>query len=255
MNPAPLFITGSLFSTAAAGCIWEMARPTSQFCGPVYYRGDPKLGPRYALTFDDGPTDPSTAAILDILGQCNARATFFVIGNNVSRFPRLIERMHAEGHLVGNHSLDHDNLCMWRGPTYWRRQIERTDALIEQIICRRPRLFRPPMGVKTWFINPIAYNRGHTIVTWSRRGFDGVRATRESILGRLVGTVSAGDIVLLHDGVKPGRRRDPSGTVEAVRPLIQQLRDRGFEPARLDELLPLEPYASVPEARVAAERG
>jgi peptidoglycan/xylan/chitin deacetylase (PgdA/CDA1 family) len=239
-----------------------MIRPSSGLFGRVHWRGDASDGARrYALTFDDGPTDPSTSAILDTLGELGARATFFVVGLNVRRHPRLVERMHAEGHLVANHSFTHPHFGMMRGPWYWRRQIAQTDAAIGQIIGRRPAMFRPPMGVKSWFICGAARRLGHEVVTWSRRGFDGVSNDPRAILERLVTRTSCGDVLLLHDGVEPNVRRDPSVSVAVVRPLICQLRNRGLEPAPLDELLHLPAYARpIASARhgspaIAAARG
>src|SRR5260221_6061664 len=89
---------------AFAGVAWKSVSPTSALWGPVHFRGSTSA-PRYALTFDDGPTPDSTAAILDTLGELGARAAFFVIGINARRSPDLLARMHAEGHIVANHTL------------------------------------------------------------------------------------------------------------------------------------------------------
>ena len=210
--------------------------------GKVLYRGPMTNPARIALTFDDGPTEGSTDRILDVLGEMNVSVAFFVVGVNARRWPRLVERMHAEGHLVGNHSLDHSHYGFLRGRWYWRRQIERTNEIIEQIIGRRPALFRPPMGVKTPSISGAARRAGHRTVTWTLRGMDGVPTTPQRILDRLLPHAGAGDVLVLHDGVEPNRRRDPSVTVDVMQPLLQGLRSRRLELARLDRLLGVEPY-------------
>src|SRR6185437_4519199 len=85
--------------------------PKSGIWGPVVWRGTSEDPPRVALTFDDGPTAGSTDRILDLLGEMNVKAGFFVIGRNVEGEPELLRRIDAEGHLVGNHTYDHSRLC------------------------------------------------------------------------------------------------------------------------------------------------
>src|SRR5450432_4381768 len=127
MDTSSYIVAGfSAATVAICAAAFEMIRPSSRLFGEVYSRGN-NIDGRYALTFDDGPSDPSTGEILDVLGEMNARATFFVVGCNVRKNPKLIERMHAEGHKIGNHSFDHPYLGMLRGPIYWRQQIDRTD--------------------------------------------------------------------------------------------------------------------------------
>ncbi len=241
-------IGGSLVTGSAA--LWASFSPTNTFWGPVHARGPADGRPRYALTFDDGPTPESTPAILDMLGELNARAAFFVIGANVRRCPQLLSRMHREGHVVANHSFDHPRMGIFRGPWYWERQVRQTDAIIQQVIGKRAMMFRPPMGIKTWYVMGAALRAGHAVINWTRRGVDGIATTPERILARLVPSAQAGDVLLLHDGVEPRSKRDPSATVAAIRPLILRLRDRGLEPAALDQFLGLPAYA---EAHSAAQ--
>src|SRR5689334_1642753 len=109
MNPFVAEITGLTAPAAACGVAWAVMAahgtfvPDSTFWGPVISRGSGDGPPQVALTFDDGPTEGSTERILDVLGELDVRATFFVIGRNVQRWPGLVERMDAEGHVVANH--------------------------------------------------------------------------------------------------------------------------------------------------------
>jgi peptidoglycan/xylan/chitin deacetylase (PgdA/CDA1 family) len=223
---------------AAMGLLWRtISSPRSDFWGPVVYRGDAGGRPRYALTFDDGPTEGPTCRILDALGEAGAKATFFVIGRNVRRWPKVCRRMADEGHVVANHTMDHSHYGVFRLRRYWERQITETRDLIADVIGRRPALFRPPMGLRTGHCTNAARRSGHRLVTWTRRAVDGVRTTRERILERLAPTTQAGDILVLHDGIEPnGFDRDPEATVEAVGELIRRLRERGLEAARVDEM-------------------
>lgn len=225
---------------ATAAAAYVTFAPRSTFWGPVVIRGTTHDPPRVALTFDDGPHPSATPRILDILSELRARASFFVIGRFVQQHPQLVLRMHREGHVVANHSHDHE-WGLLRGRAYWRRQLDRTDAAIQRAIGLRPRLFRPPLGVKTWPGVRAATVR-HTVVMWTRRGMDGVATTSDRILGRLADRAKAGEILVLHDGVSPQSRRDPGVTVQALRPLVLALRAHGLEPVRLDELTGLEPF-------------
>jgi peptidoglycan/xylan/chitin deacetylase (PgdA/CDA1 family) len=242
-NPAatdviPVLATAAIgaatfFSAGAYG----LFNPASRMWGPVISRGR-EDDPRVALTFDDGPLPGSTDVILDALAALNVRAAFFVIGVHVQRWPDLVRRMHDEGHTLGNHTFDHSHTGLFGRDRYWRDQIRRTDDAIERIIGRRPALFRPPMGYKHWHVMNMAAETGHDVVTWSRRAND-VRPTQPSaILQRLIEPSRGGDVLTLHDGNDPSLKPyDRAGTRDAVRPLVEGLRRRGLEPARLDELI------------------
>ena len=239
----PVVATGlagaaAFFSIGAYG----LARPASTMWGPVVSRG-PADKSAVALTFDDGPLPGSTERVLDALGESGVRAAFFVIGRCAARWPDLVRRMHAEGHLVGNHSFDHHLLGLTGRYRYWAEELRQTDDLIEELIGRRPAMFRPPMGYKHWHLTNAAADAGHAVVTWSRRALDGPALDAPRILDRLVPRAAPGDVLLLHDGNNPHLPpQDRAGTVAAVRPLIAALRGRGLTPARLDELLGLPAY-------------
>jgi len=238
-------------ATFNARCAW---------CGPLVSRGTRDGLPRIALTFDDGPWPGATDRVLDILADLDVKAAFFVIGQYVDRHPDLIRRIDREGHLIGNHTYDHLGLSFLRGAAFWRDQLDRTDAAIERATGLRPRLYRPPLGMKTP-ISSRAAAQSHTTVTWRRTARDGLATTSDRILARLVPHSRPGDILLLHDGVSPQSRRDPSVTVSALPPLIGGLRDRGLQPVRLDQLTGMTPYSSSkvmthrPDERLNLEPG
>jgi len=217
--------------------------PRRAWFGDVYERGSAD-SPHYALTFDDGPLPGATDVLLDTLKALNAPATFFVVGRFAKRWPDLIRRIHDEGHLIGNHTYDHSRLAMLRGPWYWRRQIADTDAAIFDIIGKRPLMFRPPFGIRTPINMPQIHRAGQACVMWTLRAKDGVAATSDQILNRLLPGAAAGDIMLLHDGREPASRRDPTPTLQAIEPLVHTLHERGLTPARVDELLGIPAYAA-----------
>jgi peptidoglycan/xylan/chitin deacetylase (PgdA/CDA1 family) len=242
-------LLGFTAPAALCGAAWAgiLARgtfaPASSLWGPVISRAPDRTRPHVALTFDDGPSPGSTERILDVLAGAGVRAAFFVVGRNAERWPRIVERMDAEGHVVGNHTWDHSHYGIFRRDEYWRRQVDRTDALIGQIIGRRPAMFRPPMGMKTWHVTNATRRAGHTIVTWNRRAMDGVATDAAQIVARLGPPATPGDVLLLHDGVEPNApRRDTRATEAAVGPLVARLREKGLEPARLDAVLGIRAY-------------
>ncbi|MEM9419535.1 MAG: polysaccharide deacetylase family protein [Planctomycetota bacterium] len=236
--PAALF-GGSLLG-------WGMVHPRSRIMGPLVHRGWPvgeNQKPRVALTFDDGPTPDSTPAVLDALKSVDAPAAFFVIGRNVQRHPHLLRRIHDEGHLIANHTFDHDRQGLWGLNGFWRRQIDLTDDAVYDLLGKRPAMFRPPMGLKHWHMMQEAKFGGHTVVTWSRKALDGKKnpPKKTKILKRLT-KARDGDVLLLHDGHEPEYPASRSVTAEAVVPLVNQLRDKGFEIVRLDKLLDMPGY-------------
>ena len=239
MVESALVISGT--AAAMGGFFWGTVYPRSSLWGPVHWHG-PRAGNSYAITFDDGPTPGPTDAVLDGLGELRVRATFFVIGLNARAAPKLLERMAAEGHAVANHSWDHRHWGVFRARRYWDRQIRSTDAAIEAVLGRRPAMFRPPMGLKTWCGMGAAGAEKKAVTMWTRRAVDGLPTTAERILDRLAETTRAGDVLLLHDGVEPFGSRDARPTIAALKPLISRLSDRGLSPVRLDELLGLPAY-------------
>lgn len=239
------YFGATMAAATGGGAAWGTFAPASRLWGRVISRGH---APGVALTFDDGPLPGATEQILDMLGELNAKAAFFVIGSVAERHPHIVRRMHDEGHVVGNHSHTHAAAGFMRGPLFWRREVRLTDNAVEQITGFRPRFFRPPLGIKTplmfWGARP-----DHATITWTRRAFDGVTTTTTRILDRLVRHSQPGEIIALHDGVGPQSRRDPAATVNAIKPLIKGLRERGIDPIRLDALTQCDAYVARPNGQ------
>ncbi|HMT04504.1 MAG TPA: polysaccharide deacetylase family protein [Solirubrobacterales bacterium] len=184
----------------------------------------PRGRKRVALTFDDGPSD-YTPAILRILARRNAKATFFMLGQQVASNPRSARRVLALGHEVANHSYDHDQLPSGSN-------IRRSTRRIRQVTGFRPCLFRPPYGaVSSTLKQSVRANRMKT-VNWDVDTSDWKLPGAASISSTIVHRVRPGSIVLMHDGGGPR-----SGTVAALDSAITGLRRRGYRLVTVSELL------------------
>jgi peptidoglycan/xylan/chitin deacetylase (PgdA/CDA1 family) len=241
----PLLIAHGVATAGIGAAMYGTFVPSCRFWGRIITRGPSDDRKSIALTFDDGPTEGPTERILDHLNAAGVKASFFVIGRNCIRWPKLVRRMHDEGHLVANHTWDHLHSGWIGGAKFWRDQVNRTSDTIADIIGVRPAMFRPPMGHKTCFTLSAAKRAGCKTIGWTERARDGGRTTEQEILARFAGS-KPGDILLLHDGVEPySPGRDPEQTVSAVPLLILELKGRGLEAVRLDDLLQLPAYQST----------
>jgi peptidoglycan/xylan/chitin deacetylase (PgdA/CDA1 family) len=190
--------------------------------------------PLVALTFDDGPREPFTSDVLDVLRDQGIRATFFLVGENARRYPELVRRIQHEGHAIGNHSWSHRSFSDL-SPAGIRDEIERTDRLLRSITGERPWLLRPPYGSAPASLvggRGVAAATRHLVVNWSVDVRDwSTRSPLRVAVGALR-AVGPGSIVLLHDG---GGER--AHTVTATRWMVGHLAREGYELVTLPELL------------------
>jgi peptidoglycan/xylan/chitin deacetylase (PgdA/CDA1 family) len=168
------------------GCTWDVT---------------PKEKTLY-LTFDDGPHPTVTPFVLDLLKEYNAKATFFLIGDNVNKYPDIYRRLVAEGHSTGNHTYRHLNGWETKNEEYLE-DIIKTDHLI------RANLFRPPYGrLKGRQIRMIKEHFPRMkIIMWNILAGDWIQDLRpETCFKKVVGKISDGDIITFHDSAKAFHR-------------------------------------------------
>lgn len=188
-------------------------------------------GRRVCLTFDDGPDPRHTPRILDILAGHRCRASFFVLGEAARAWPRLVERIVAEGHTLGSHSFSHRRArFMTRARIHYEVDLGR--RILEDITGRSPRWFRPPYGqLDPRMLDEVA-RLGMETVLWARSAIDwGPLASRAGVARRL-GRTAAGDIVLLHDARR--RYNRPDVTAAVLPGVLGSLADRDIAPVGLD---------------------
>ena len=192
-------------------------------------------GPYVAMTFDDGPHPVNTPQLLDILKRRNIRATFYVVGTNARRYPAIIKRMVAEGHEVGNHTVNHKHIS----------KINLEQVRAEVLGCQRaivaacgvkPRTFRPPGGhtndkLKVWLYNEF----GYSTVLWAVDPQDWRRPGPAVVAQRIISNTSAGAIILAHDIHAP--------TIVAMPKTLDGLLARGYRFVTVSQLIAMESRA------------
>ncbi len=151
-----------------------------------------------ALTFDDGPSPESTPVILDLLARYRLPATFFVVGRQAAAHPQLVRAILAQGHTIGNHSLQHDSLLMLRGPKELADDIHRTQEIISQTGAR-PLVFRPPVGITNPHLGRVLAKEGMVAIGYSCRALDRGNRNITNLAGKILGKLRPGAIIMLHD--------------------------------------------------------
>lgn len=195
-----------------------------------------------ALTFDDGPHPEYTPHLLDELLKFEIRATFFVVGQAVARFPELAKRIIAEGHSLGCHTYTHSEPSETKSAQLLE-EVRRSLALIEDLTGERPALFRPPKGKLSLLKTLGLWKLQQTIVLWNQDPRD-YRADAINGIQPWVKHYQPqpGDILLLHD--------THPHCIAAIEPLVQRVIERGLGDFELvDEWLSGKKRAVRPVAR------
>lgn len=211
---------------AAAGTLaYAVRSPYSSLLAPSVYSGDPSRR-SIALTFDDGPSE-STPAVLELLAQYRAAATFFQCGVNVRRLPATARAVHDAGHEIGNHTDTHPQLN-FRSSEFIYSEVSHAQVAIEQICGVTPSLFRAPFGVRWFGLRATQERLGLLGVMWSVIGLDW-KWPPERIAARLTAAARNGAIVCLHDGRQTAANPDISSTLDALRRVLPLWIEQGFQ--------------------------
>lgn len=171
--------------------------------------------PEIFITFDDSPNPIWTHEILKILEEFRITASFFVIGSRAAEYPKLVEKIKSHGHLIGNHSYNHQRFFL-RSKSYLRREILTTQEIIEKITAERTKYFRPPYGRFDFLLPRISRELGYRVVMWGVTPGD-YRGSLpvEEIVKRIVNNARPGTIIVLHDYY--------SSTVRALPQILETL--------------------------------
>ena len=178
-----------------------------------------------ALTFDDGPNPATTNQALDTLSKYGIKATFFVLGKNVSGNEEILKRMKADGHVIGNHSWSHPVLSKLSLDEA-KKQITDTEDALTKVLGSSSKLMRPPYGAIT---DDIRNSLDLSFIMWDVDSLDWKSKNEASILTEIQRQVKNGSIILMHD--------IHVETVNALPKVIDYLKEQGYEFVTVPEML------------------
>jgi len=220
---------------AATAAGYNTMWPTSQLYGRTFIglrRGSRMM----ALTYDDGPNDPYTLRVMEVLERYSVKATFFLIGQFVRQKPEVARALVAAGHVIGNHTWDHPNLIFCSSVEV-RRQLEWAQKTIFDATGVGPQLFRPPFGGRRPVTLRAARAFGLLPIMWNVTCYDWKANSAEEIVGHAERQVRGGDVILLHDGGYRRMGADRSRTVAASEQILTHYRREGHEFVTIPQML------------------
>jgi peptidoglycan-N-acetylglucosamine deacetylase len=228
-----LLAAATVAAATAAG--YQSMAPSGQWFGHTFTglaRGSKEL----ALTYDDGPNDPHTQRLLDVLARHDVRATFFLIGRYVQRRPDIVRELVKAGHEVGNHTFTHP-LLTFRSAQEVRSELEQCDKALTDAVGEHPNLFRPPFGGRRPAVLRVARRMGLEPIMWNVTGYDWNATAAEPIEQKVASQVQGGNVILLHDGGHREFGANRSYTVTATDRLIPRYKSEGYEFVTIPEMM------------------
>jgi peptidoglycan/xylan/chitin deacetylase (PgdA/CDA1 family) len=230
---------GLLASTAGLGVAtsagYQSMSPTGQWYGRTF-TGLASGSKKLALTYDDGPNDPHTLHLLEVLAKHKVRATFFLIGRYVKRRPEIARAIAQAGHAIGNHTFSHPNL-IFCSALQTSLQLQDCETALTDAVGEHSKLFRPPFGGRRPDTLRIARTLGLEPVMWRVAGKDWKGKPAEYVEQQVRGRVRGGDVILLHDGDHEAFGADRSQTVIATDRLISRYKSEGYEFVTVPEMM------------------
>jgi peptidoglycan-N-acetylglucosamine deacetylase len=233
-------LAGTAVAATAVAAGYQSMAPTGQWYGSTF-TSLPRGARQLALTYDDGPNDPYTLRLLEVLARQQVHATFFLIGRYVQQRPEIVREIVQAGHVVGNHTFTHP-LLIFKSEAEIRRELVDCrsalhDAIGEAFIGKAANLFRPPFGGRRPAVLRIARELGLHPIMWNVPGDDWNAAPAAVIEQKVSRQLRGGDVILLHDGGHKQMGIDRSQTVIATDNLIARLKSQGKEFVTIAEML------------------
>ena len=220
---------------AATSAGYQSMAPTGQWFGRTF-TGLPMGTKRLALTYDDGPNDPYTLRILEVLAKHKVLATFFLIGRYVKERPDIAREIAAAGHAIGNHTFSHPNL-IFASVQQARAELETCEEVLNDAVGQHSLLFRPPFGGRRPVTLRIARTLGLEPVMWNVMGWDWNAKPAEYVQQKVSGKIRGGEVILLHDGGHIALGADRSQTVLATDRLIARYKAEGYNFTTIPEMM------------------
>jgi len=232
-------LAGTAAAAAAVTAGYQSMAPTGQWYGRTF-TGLPRGTRQLALTYDDGPNDPHTLRLLEVLAKHNVHATFFLIGRYVQQRPDIAREIVRAGHGVGNHTFTHPLLTLKSGNDVRNQLIDCRSAL-RDAVGEHSTLFRPPFGGRRPAVLRIARELGLEPIMWNVTGYDWSAPPAEVIERKVTRQIRGGDVILLHDGGHKQMGADRSQTVLATDRVIQRYKSEGYNFVTVPQMMLHEP--------------
>ncbi len=228
-------LTGAVSAAAAFAAGYQSMAPTGQWYGQTF-TGLPRGSRQIALTYDDGPNDPHTLRLLEVLAKHGVHATFFLIGRYVQQHPEIAREIVEAGHIVGNHTFTHP-LLTFKSEAEIGHELSQCRAALQDAIGEPSNLFRPPFGGRRPAVLRIARELGLEPVMWNVTGYDWNAPPAAAIERKVAKQIHGGDVILLHDGGHKQMGADRSQTVIATDRLIARYKSEGYEFVTIPQMM------------------
>jgi peptidoglycan/xylan/chitin deacetylase (PgdA/CDA1 family) len=228
-------LIGLAAAAAASAAGYQSMAPTGQWFGKTFFGGT-RGSKQIALTYDDGPNDPHTLRLLDVLAKHSVRATFFMIGRYVQQRPDIARAVAQAGHVIGNHTFTHPRL-IFKSAAQTRTELLDCHQVLADAIGQHSKLFRPPFGGRRPATLKIARELGLQTVMWNVKGYDWNVLPAAEIERKVVRQISGGDVVLLHDGGHRAISADRAQTVIATENLIRRYANQGYTFVTVEDMI------------------
>ena len=228
-------ITGGVVVAGIVAAGYQSMAPTGQLYGPTFTGLAPGTM-KIALTYDDGPNDPHTLRLLDVLARHDVRATFFLIGRYVRQRPDIVKKIVQAGHAIGNHTFTHPLLTL-KSTAEVRQELVTCRSVLQDAVGEHSHLFRPPFGGRRPAVLRVARELGLQPIMWNVTGYDWNAPPAAEIERTVSRQVRGGDVVLLHDGGHKQLGADRAQTVLASDRLIARYRETGYSFVTIPEMM------------------
>ena len=240
---------GAILGAAAAGTAmaaagYQSTAPTGQWYGQTF-TGLKNGAKQLALTYDDGPNDPHTLRLLEVLAKHDVLATFFLIGRFVKQRPDIARELVRAGHVIGNHTFTHPRL-IFKSARQVKEEILQCHQAITDAVGEHSNFFRPPFGGRRPITLRVVRGLGLEPVMWNVTGYDWNATSAEYIERKVTSKVRGGDVILLHDGGHRAFGTDRSCTVTATDELIARYKSEGYEFLTVPEMMGKEAASPQP---------
>jgi peptidoglycan/xylan/chitin deacetylase (PgdA/CDA1 family) len=231
----PFLIGAAGVAGAATWAGFQTMWPTSQVYGRTF-TGLKRNSRQLALTYDDGPNDPYTERLLEVLDRHGAKATFFLIGRFVRQRPEIARALVEAGHAIGIHTWDHPNLIFVSAAEVYR-QLEQTRQAVLDATGVEAHLFRPPFGGRRPASLRVAHAMGLQTVMWNVTCYDWKASSTDEIVQHAERQIHGGNVILLHDGEYHRIGVDRSRSVEASDRILGRYKAEGYEFVTIPEMM------------------